>query len=298
MGKLQVLVLGTTQVVRADGSTITDLGGVKPRQLLGMLAVAGGAPVSKERLVDQLWGDNPPRTATATLESYVSLLRRRLGVPGGRDSAVATTSKGYMLNSEHIEVDLQQFRRLVTPTSPTSSIAMLGRLERAVALVSGDVLASEPYAEWALQERAHFDSELVRACSTAAHTALATDRPQLAAEMARRAIRVDRVSETAWHLLVQALAATGARNDALRAYLDFREIVIDELGSEPGAAIRGLYLELLQEDSPAHQEPASTHEVKALLRLLRQALESIPGIELPRGDGGLGEIALQVVGAA
>src|SRR5215217_5855697 len=90
LSAIRVELFGATAVVLPDGSRVTDLGGIKPRQVLEMLALSVGAPVSKDRLVEQLWGGNPPRTFMATLESYISLLRRRLGVGRGRGSALAT----------------------------------------------------------------------------------------------------------------------------------------------------------------------------------------------------------------
>ncbi|HYO41385.1 MAG TPA: BTAD domain-containing putative transcriptional regulator [Nocardioidaceae bacterium] len=297
MGKMRVQLFGSTTVVLGDGRVVTDLGGIKPRQVLEMLALSLGTPVSKERLADQLWNGEPPRSYIGTLESYVSLIRRRLGVARGRTSAISTTSAGYVLDPALVDVDLDQFRRLVQPTARTAPDSLLARTQQANQLVTGELVASEPYADWAVVERTLFQGEYVQACNRAAASALELDLPEQAVEMARRAIRCDQVSETSWQQLIRALAATGARNEALRAYLDFRRILVAELGTEPGAASRDLYLELLQDDGDATGEPASASEVTVLLRLLRNALESIPGVDLPRGHSSLGEIAA-LVGAA
>src|SRR3954449_6009603 len=119
MEKIQVKLFGPTTVVLPDGSVVTDVGGIKPRQVLEILASAVGTPVSKDRLVERLWGDNPPRTYTGTLESYISLLRRKMGIARGRGSALATTSNGYLLDATQVEVDLDQFRRLTRPAPST-----------------------------------------------------------------------------------------------------------------------------------------------------------------------------------
>src|SRR3954453_9488463 len=95
--KLRIKLFGPTTVLLTDGTAVTDLGGIKPRQVLEMLALSVGTPVTKDRLGDQLWDGNPPRPYIATLESYVSLLRRRMGVGRGRNSALATTTNGYVL---------------------------------------------------------------------------------------------------------------------------------------------------------------------------------------------------------
>src|SRR4051794_7614991 len=214
MAKIRVNLLGTTSVVLTDGSVVRDVGGIKPRQVLEILALALGSPVSKDRLVEQLWGDTPPRTFTATLESYVSLLRRRMGVARGRGSALATTSNGYVLDPDQVEVDLHEFGRLVAPRAGTAE-AVLTRTEAAFRLVQGDLLASEPYAEWAADERRHFEAVFVQACNRAAEQALSVDQAGQAVELARRAIGGDGVSESSWQGPVRGPAAGGAPGEAV-----------------------------------------------------------------------------------
>ena len=298
MTKLTVRLCGSTTVTLPDGTLVTDLGGIKPRQILEMLAVSLGSPVSKDRLADQLWNGEPPRSYIATLESYVSLLRRQLGVGRGRTSAIATTSAGYLLDPTLVDVDLDEFRRLVQPTARTSAATALARTEKALALMSGDLLASEPYADWAVTERTHFQAEHAAACRRAAQHALELARPDQAVELARRAIAGDPISETSWQLLMRAQLASGARNDALRAYAELRKTTINELGSEPSPASQALYRQLLEADGEGTEAPATASEVRTLLRLLRGALDSYPGLELATEDSRLVERATRLVAAA
>ena len=298
LDKLRVRLCGTTTVTLPDGSLVTDLGGIKPRQILEMLAISLGSPVPKDRLADQLWNGEPPRSYIGTLESYVSLLRRRLGVGRGRASAIATTSAGYVLDPTLVDVDLDEFRRLVQPTARTSAATALARTEKALALITGDLLASEPYADWAITERTLFAAEHAAACRRAAQHALDTDQPHSAIELARRAIAGDPIDETSWQLLIRALLESGARNDALRAYAELRKTTINELGSEPGPASQTLYRQILEADTDQAHAPATANEVRTLLRLLRGALDSYPGLQLAHEDHGLLERATQLVGAA
>ena len=97
---------------------------------------------------------------------------------------------------------------------------------------------------------------------------------------------------------MRAQLATGARNDALRAYAELRKMTITELGSEPGPASQALYRQILEADRDQAQTPATAHEVRTLLRLLRGALDSYPGLELATEDHGLLARATQLVGAA
>src|SRR4051794_5825451 len=93
---MYVTLFGVTTVLSEDKSgAITEFGGGKPREILEILAVAGGAPVAKDRLGELLWDGAPPKSWLATLESYISVLRRRLGCAPGRHSELATTTNGY-----------------------------------------------------------------------------------------------------------------------------------------------------------------------------------------------------------
>jgi DNA-binding SARP family transcriptional activator len=284
MNKIQVKLFGTTTVLLPDGSAVTDLGGIKPRQVLEILALSVGTPVSKDRLVEHLWGDNPPRTYTATLESYISLLRRRMGVSKGRQSPLATTSNGYVLDPAFVEVDVDTFRQLAQPTLGATPQEVVAATEKAISLVTADLLASEPYADWAAHERTLFQSEYMHACNRAASAALAHARPEVGVEMARRAVACDDMSETSWQLLIRSLAATGARSEALRAYLDLRRTLVDALGTEPSAASRSLYMDLLAEDDAESTPASSVQEVRTLLALLEDALESFPDVNLSLND--------------
>jgi SARP family transcriptional regulator, regulator of embCAB operon len=299
MGKIEIKLFGTTTVVLSDGSTVTEMGGIKPRQILEMLASSAGTPISKDRLVEQLWGDNAPRTYNATLESYISMLRRRMGGSRGRRSPLATTSTGYLLDSTAVRVDVDEFRQLVQPDVAVSPEDALVRAEQAIRLVTGDLLASEPYAEWATDERAHFQTEYLQACNAAAAHALDISRPHVAVEMARRAVGVDAMSERSWQLLIRGLAATGARSEALRAYLDLRRTLVDSLGTEPSQVSRELYLGLLAEDRQATAPAASSvNEVRTLLALLRDALDGLPEADLSPRDRRVTERAERLVRAA
>src|SRR6478752_9718125 len=89
-----------------------QLGGVKPRHLLIALAVARGVPVSKEALVSILWGDDRPAAATATLESYVCVLRKHLQVPGApRQGTIMTRAGCYSLDLDQVDLDVATLAR-------------------------------------------------------------------------------------------------------------------------------------------------------------------------------------------
>ena len=105
-------ILGPLEVV-GDGGPIA-LGGQKQRALLGLLLMRVGEVIAKDRLVDQLWGERPPKTAATSLQNLVSQLRKLLG-----PDVLATRPPGYVLQIDAESLDLGRFERLVA-ASPWS----------------------------------------------------------------------------------------------------------------------------------------------------------------------------------
>lgn len=105
---MRVRLLGTIEVDTDDGRSIV-LQAAKERSLLAVLALAGGTTVSTDALITALWGDEPPRAARKTLQTYVWNLRRALG--GER---LDTDPVGYRLRIDPGELDVRCFRALVT----------------------------------------------------------------------------------------------------------------------------------------------------------------------------------------
>jgi SARP family transcriptional regulator, regulator of embCAB operon len=298
---LKINLFGPT-TVDTDTSTITakDLGGVKPRQILEILALSSGTPIAKDRLADMLWDGEPPKTYVGTLESYVCVLRRSLGLTKGRRSVLATTSAGYVLDVAETQVDLVEFRRLLARAAAAEASDSIELTLRALSVASSTLLASEPYTDWATQERNCVQQELVVACSRAAAQALAAGELDAAIQLAAAGIEQDRFAECAVQHLMRALWKSGRRFEALRSYAALRSAMVDELGMEPGNGTYALYMEILADEGQGGATAPGTErtELKTLLNLLRQTLETIPGVQLPRSDGGLAEIAVRVLEVA
>jgi DNA-binding SARP family transcriptional activator len=293
-----IKVFGTTAVMTSGGIvTAGGMGGVKPRQILEILVAEAGNPVPKDRLAEMLWNGEPPRSYVGTLESYVCVLRRRLsaGTDGG-GPAVATTTQGYVLDLSAVRVDLVEFRRLLRAARTSAPQESVQHVERALGLVRGELFASEAYAPWADRERALVQRETVEACTMAAGHALTLHDLGAAVRLASAALAEDPLSEQAGQVLIRALWAGGRRGDALRAYLELRQAMVTELGTEPGPQAQALYLEILRDEpAPARRTGDGRTEVATLMRLLRQALEAIPGVDVPDNDWALSQVASRVV---
>ena len=242
-----------------------DLGGGKPRQLLEMLALDLGKPIAKDLLAERLWDGRPPESYIATVESYMCLLRRKLGLAGGRRGPLATTPKGYLLDSDVVAVDVLEVRGLLR--------GEVDDVARALDRLPGELLADDPYAPWASAERETFAELLGASCIAAAREANGRGDFALAVRLASEATRRSQFSEPARRELMKGLLGAGDRVQALQVYEALRVSMRDELGLEPEATTRELYRAILSSGDDAGGR-WDQDEIVVLLRLLRRALES------------------------
>lgn len=291
--------------VRLFGATSIEVDGVvlpsgtlrgRPRQVLEILALAAGAPVAKDRLADLLWEGDPPASQHGTLESYICVLRRCLGVRSGRGSVLATSAGGYQLASPGVWIDLVEFRRLIHEARTATASHAVDLTMQALELADGELLAAERYAAWAQRAREVLTREAIAAFVQGAALANGVRAFDDAATLARAAIDLDRLSETAWQHLIRSHWLSGHHSEALRAYAQLRENLMEELGDEPGRDSRQLYQAILEEPVSAPDQRGSG-DLRTLLRLLRQTLEETPGAQVPALDAGLSAAAMHVLGA-
>ena len=274
---MYLTLFGVTTVLSEDQPVaITEFGGGKPREILEILAVAGGAPVAKDRLAELLWDGTPPKSWVATLESYISVLRRRLGCAPGRKSEIATTMNGYRLDLTRVSVDLVRFRSLAAEAARLPVAESLCLVDEALALASGALLASEPTADWAHREKDLFRSDLVKLAGLGAARALEIGDYEAAGRYATIATEYDAIDEVGWQQLIEARWRAGRRADALRAYGDLRTVLAAELGVEPSVQSRELYMQVLR-DEPTSGAIATEQrlEIKMLTDLLHQCLDTL-----------------------
>src|SRR5436189_447532 len=104
---MEVRLLGELEVVGDDGSAVA-IRGAKQRALCALLALHRGEPVGSERIIDALWGDDPPGNPANALQALVANLRRALG-----PTAITTTDIGYSLSVAADEIDIVRFEQLV-----------------------------------------------------------------------------------------------------------------------------------------------------------------------------------------
>ncbi|MEV5868578.1 AfsR/SARP family transcriptional regulator [Streptomyces tendae] len=250
-GPVRYRILGTTQVLRPDGTAV-PLGGARLRALLTVLALRAGRAVPAGLLVEEVWAGDPPADAPGALQALVGRLRRALGA-----DAVASADGGYRLAAAPDDVDLHRFDRLAGEGSraladgdPAKAAVVL---DDALALWRGPVLADLPdrTAEAARWETRHFEALRAR------HTA-ALDLGQAEHSLAELTALCDGhpLDEPLQALRLRALRDTGRTAEALAAYESVRRVLADRLGTDPGPELRALYGGLLAPADPVTPVPA------------------------------------------
>jgi DNA-binding SARP family transcriptional activator/DNA-binding beta-propeller fold protein YncE len=257
---VEIRLLGSFEVVR-NGSRIA-LGTRKQRAVLALLALEPRSPVSASRLIDALWGDDPPASARAVLQTYVAGLRKGLE---GTGVELQTQGSGYSLEVELAAVDSERFRSLA---AEARSQATRGErevaaetLRAALALWRGRPLeefGSEPglveAAERLEAQRVDATEERVEAdLSVGASVALVDELQTLVSEHPYR--------ERLRGQLMRALYLMGRQGEALEAYRDARRTLADDLGVEPGPELRRLERAILEQDPALAPAPVSAPAV-------------------------------------
>jgi predicted ATPase/DNA-binding SARP family transcriptional activator len=240
---------------------VSALGGPKQRALLARLLLAAGHVVPAERLVDDLWPDEPPETARHALQVYVSTLRKELGA-----ERIRGESGGYVLALGEDEVDAERFERLAGEGARLlergDAGAALDALQQALALWRGPALPD--VGRSLATERARLDSARLAALEDRIEADLELGRhDELVAEL-EALVRDEPLRERPRRQLMLALYRSGRQADALAAYHDARRTFVEELGLEPGAQLRELEAAILRQEPSLTVEPA---EVRARRRL-------------------------------
>jgi DNA-binding SARP family transcriptional activator/tetratricopeptide (TPR) repeat protein len=244
-------VLGPVEA-EVDGQVV-DLGHARQRCVLAALLVDANRTVSADELLDRVWGERSPRRARNSLSGYLSRLRQALG--GVAEVTVTRGPAGYRLTADPMAVDLHRFRHLV-----------------AQARASGDdVLFAEALALWRGEAFATLDTPWL----AGVRAGLVAER--LAAQLDRNALVLDRgghaellpglaglaaehpMDERIAGQLMLALYRCGRQAEALAEYRRIRDVLVDEVGTEPGPPLQRLQRDVLAADpglQPENAQPA------------------------------------------
>ncbi|MFG1945269.1 BTAD domain-containing putative transcriptional regulator [Nonomuraea sp. NPDC048826] len=243
-------VLGPVEAYEHDDEL--DLGGLRQRAVLARLLVARGQVVPVDTLLYDLWADDTAKGAQSGLQVYISRLRRVLepGRPrGGPNRLLVTVASGYALRVAPDQVDALRFEQLVRAAGehleegdPQSA---RGRLEKALGLWRGTPYSDFADQQWAEAEVNRLTELRLVARERHADTGLrlglpAETVPDLEALTTEHPLR-----EEGWRLLALGLYRCGRQGDSLAALRRARGILADELGIDPGPALRKLESDIL-----------------------------------------------------
>jgi DNA-binding SARP family transcriptional activator len=235
-------ILGPLEVL-ADDDEPLPIGGQKHRAVLAILLLRAREVVSTEYFVDALWGEQPPKSATASLQNSISALRKVLGA-----ELLQTRPPGYVLAVEPDAIDLGRFEQLVGIARDAPADERARTLRDALSLWRGPALAEFAFDAFALPESRRLEELRISTQEDAidadlergAHAALVAELESLVAQHPLR--------ERLRGQLMRALYGAGRQADALNAYQDARRTLVEELGVDPTPQLQQLHSSILRQE--------------------------------------------------
>jgi DNA-binding SARP family transcriptional activator len=307
--KLEFCLLGPV-VVRRDEVDLPVPRG-RQRALLAALLLNAGRVVSVDELAEALWGPAAPPSAVATIRNYVKRLRRVLGDAG--QSRIVTRAPGYLIRIDPAELDVARFEALLDGARDAATArswqAAAQRAGAALALWRGEPLADVVPEALALREVPRLAELRLQAAELRIDAELRLGRHAPVIAELERLVAAHPLREHLRALLMRALDGVGRQAEALTAYQRARQVLAGELGSEPGAELRGLHQQILtgrpagsrpppvvprQLPGPVRHFVGRSAELAALTRLLERGTEPALVVSAIAGTAGLGKTALAV----
>jgi DNA-binding SARP family transcriptional activator len=284
---VDIAILGPLGVRRADGPIAITAH--KQRALLVRLLLDVGQPVPVDRLIDDLWGGEPPPGALVSLRAYVSNLRRALDDPTAPGPRLVTRARGYAFDlAPGDELDLHAFeadlRAARAATAAGDHAGALDQLDRALGRWRGDALADVADADFARATIGRFEELRRVAAEDRAAALLALGQHDRAVADLEVLITAEPLRERPHQQLVVALHRAARTPEALEVHRRFRDRLVEELGLEPSPAFDRLAEAVLRRDPR--------------LDLPEPAPASAPEPSPPPRDGPVGSVDLPGVTAS
>ena len=252
---MQIRVLGHLEA-SVDDHPI-GLGGAKQRAVLAMLGLEANRTVTADRLIEGLWGEEPPASATKMVQNYVWRLRGALGADGGAE--IFTHGRGYELRIDPDGVDVHRLERLVSEAGRAAEAGEPGDAAReALALFRGDPLADLAGEPFAAAEIRRLGELREMAAELAIDADLAAGRHQEIVGEIDALLAGNPLRERLHAQRMLALYRCGRQAEALEAYRFARHRLVEEIGVEPGPHLRSLHDSILRQDPSLNVDPAVT----------------------------------------
>jgi DNA-binding SARP family transcriptional activator len=250
-------ILGPLEVW--TGQAWDGIGAPKWRALLAALLLNQGQAVSTDRLIEELWGEEPPDRAANLISVYVFRLRRVLGDPDGR--VLTTRAPGYQLLLDPGDLDAGRFEELAGQGRRAMAAGdfqrAAGVLAEALGLWRGRALADVPSSTLVAAEAGRLEESRLAALELRIEADVGCGlHAQLVPEL-HRLLSDQPLREGLWSLLIRALDGAGRHAEALAAYGQARQVIADELGVDPGPELQRLYQAMLTADRIPRRPPAA-----------------------------------------
>src|SRR6476619_4267141 len=260
---MEFRILGPLEVVE-DGEPVA-LGTLKERLVLAVLLLHANEFVSRERLIDDLWGEAPPPTARKAVNVYVSKLRQTLR-RGGTDP-IATASGGYRLHVDPERLDASRMEVLVANSRQCVSKGELENaaegFEEALSLWRGPTLAGLQLESRGRDEVAWLDELRLAALTDLIDCDIALARHEQVLGELNVLVREHPLRERLRAQQMLALYRAGRQAEALEAYAEARRTLVDDLGIEPSEPLQRLQQAILRNDASL-ETPEGTSAVNGL----------------------------------
>ncbi len=278
---MEFRILGPLEVVE-DGNPVA-LGTLKERLVLGVLLLHANEFVSRERLIDDLWGEAPPPTARKAVNVYVSQLRKALG--RAEADPIATASGGYRLQVEPDAVDALRAQLLLGQARERASRGELDSASEvfaeALSLWRGPTLAGLQLESRGRDEVDRLDELRITTLMERIDCDLALGRHDQVLGELTVLVREHPLRERLRAQQMLALYRADRQAEALEAYVEARQTLVDDLGIEPSEALQRLQQAILRHD-PALQTPVGTAAVNLVAERTAEP-SATPAVDADRG---------------
>ena len=269
-------LLGPLEVSR--GGDLLELGGPKQRALLTLLLLDAGRAVSTDRLIDALWGEQPPRTAATSLQNFVSQLRKLLG-----PDLLVTKPPGYLLRVEPAQLDVNRAEKLRDEARAASASERAAKLREALALFLGPPLEEFGYEAFAQGEIARLGELRLTLLEERIDADIEADEaPSLVGEL-EALVEEHPLRERFREQLMLALYRSGRQAEALDAFQQTRRVLVEELGIDPSPRLQQLHAAILRQEvdlEPARAAPAQDHFEDVARTILQGRLVPVLGADV------------------
>jgi DNA-binding SARP family transcriptional activator len=283
---MEFRILGPLEVV--EQGRALPLGGARQRTLLALLLTRANEVVSADRLIDELWGAQPPRTAANALQYHVSQLRKALAPR----EAIVTQEPGYAIRIGPDELDLLRFEALVEEAQHAAPELAAQRLREALELWRGPALADLANESFAQSEIPRLEELRLGALERRFEADLALGRYTKLVPEVQALVHDHPLRERLRAVLMQALYGSGRQAEALQVYRETRQLLVDELGIEPSPALQELEQAVLRQDPALISSVAPIQRAIMVVATDATRLDDLLAIAEPLARGSAREIIL------